>query len=78
MLGHVQISQLQLLQDEQQAQHQRQKRLLEEELVRLRQVLQQSNRNLELSRNGAEVWSTGKSLYCTIYSARSAWIRQMH
>ena len=57
MLGHLQISQLQLLQDEQQAQHQRQKGLLEEQIVRLRQALHQSNRNLELSSNGAEVQS---------------------
>lgn len=51
----MQISQLQLLQDEQQAQHQREVRLLEEELVRLRQAVHQSNMNLEHSRNRAEV-----------------------
>ena len=53
----MQISQLQLLQDEQQAQHQRQKGLFEAELGRLRQALHHSSRNLELSRNENEVTS---------------------
>lgn len=53
----LQISQLQLLQDEQQGQHQREVGLLEEELVRLKQAVHQSNRNLEHSRNRAEVWT---------------------
>ena len=75
MLGHVQISQLQLLQDEQQAQHQRQKGLLEEELFRLRQTLHQSNRNLELSRNGAEVQSRENMLHCMLQFACSTWVR---
>ena len=82
----MQNSHLQLLQDEQQAQHQRQKGLLEEELARLKQALQQSNRNLELSRNGAEVRSrectikqttvNTQVLCCILQFACSAWDRQ--
>ncbi|KAL3144158.1 hypothetical protein ABBQ32_003943 [Trebouxia sp. C0010 RCD-2024] len=53
-IAKSEISQLQLLQDEQRAQHQRQKALWGEELGRLRQALHHSERNLRLVRNDAE------------------------
>ena len=51
----MQVSQLQLLQDEQQVLHQHQKGLLEEEIGRLRQAVQQGNRHVQLARNESKV-----------------------
>ena len=61
---YLQILQLQLLQDEQQARHQRQKGLLEEELARLRQALHQSNRTIQQSKDSNQV----VRLHCTFFT----------